>query len=90
MGYPFNIRTNSLINHNIVKSTAIAIINEAQVALAIQEYRTRLNLSIRALAKKYSLSRATLTRRINDGESSAIAYYSRLLLSLEQEKILVQ
>lgn len=63
---------------------------ETRIAEALTELSTDPNASLRAVAKKFSLSAETLRRRQNGGIGKQIARNSQQLLSPEQEQELVQ
>lgn len=62
---------------------------ESKIAAALEELADPSKPSLRAVEKKYGVSRRTLQRRHNGGISKQEARCSQQLLSAEQEKLLV-
>jgi phage FluMu gp28-like protein len=60
-----------------------------KIAKALEELNSSLKPSLRAVEKKYGVSRRTLQCRLNDGVLKQITRCSQQLLSSEQEKLLV-
>ena len=59
---------------------------EIQLVVAINDYNTQRNCSLRALAKEYSISHDTLSRRLKGGHLHENGHSTQQLLSIEQEK----
>ena len=62
---------------------------EQRIAEALNELQSSLNPSLRAVEKKYGVSRRTLQRCLNGGVSKQTARCSQQLLSAEQGELLV-
>jgi hypothetical protein len=62
---------------------------ETKIAEALEELDSSSKPSLRAVEKKYGVSRRTLQRRLNGGVSKQIARCSQQLLSVEQEELLI-
>jgi hypothetical protein len=68
----------------------MSISREQQLTDAVRSLSTNPNTSIRAIATSYGVSRDTLARRARGGLSHAQAHQTSLLLSSEQEELLVR
>jgi hypothetical protein len=62
---------------------------EMKIAEALEELNSSSKPSLRAVEKKYGVSRRTLQCRLNGGVLKQIARCLQQLLSSEQEKLLV-
>jgi hypothetical protein len=78
------------INHNITIYLDMASPFEEQINGALESIRTHQYPSIRAAAKAYGVNHRTLTRRLRGGLSYTQARQPQLLLSPEQEDLLVR
>jgi DDE superfamily endonuclease/Tc5 transposase DNA-binding domain/helix-turn-helix, Psq domain len=81
---------NSSITNHSTNVAAMSIPREEQLTSAIQSLSTGEFSSIRAAAKAYGVNRNTLTRRMQGGLTQREAQAPNLLLSTEQEDLLVR